>query len=60
MSGYGCNRRLRREDDVPIVVVRARDDTHDVVRRLRNQIEAESGNPRHPVTVRGLGAKLQP
>ncbi len=29
------------------------------VRRLRTKIEADPGNPRHVVTVRGLGYKLQ-
>ena len=30
------------------------------VRRLRTKVEADSANPRHVVTVRGLGYKLQP
>ncbi|MEO6627972.1 MAG: response regulator transcription factor [Aquihabitans sp.] len=30
------------------------------VRRLRTKIEADAANPRHVVTVRGLGYKLQP
>ena len=30
------------------------------VRRLRTKIEPDSANPRHVVTVRGLGYKLQP
>ncbi|MDZ7677107.1 MAG: response regulator transcription factor [Acidimicrobiales bacterium] len=30
------------------------------IRRLRTKIEADSANPRHVVTVRGLGYKLQP
>jgi DNA-binding response OmpR family regulator len=30
------------------------------VRRLRTKIEADPANPRHVVTVRGLGYKLQP
>ena len=29
------------------------------VRRLRTKIEADAANPRHVVTVRGLGYKLQ-
>jgi DNA-binding response OmpR family regulator len=29
------------------------------VRRLRTKIEADPANPRHVVTVRGLGYKLQ-
>ena len=30
------------------------------VRRLRTKVEADPANPRHVVTVRGLGYKLQP
>ena len=30
------------------------------VRRLRTKIESDAANPRHVVTVRGLGYKLQP
>ena len=30
------------------------------VRRLRQKIEDDPANPRHLVTVRGLGYKLQP
>jgi DNA-binding response OmpR family regulator len=30
------------------------------IRRLRTKVEADPGNPRHVVTVRGLGYKLQP
>jgi DNA-binding response OmpR family regulator len=30
------------------------------VRRLRTKVETDSANPRHVVTVRGLGYKLQP
>jgi two-component system response regulator RegX3 len=30
------------------------------VKRLRTKIEAEPGNPRHLVTVRGLGYKFEP
>lgn len=30
------------------------------VRRLRTKVEHDPGNPRHLVTVRGLGYKLQP
>jgi DNA-binding response OmpR family regulator len=30
------------------------------VRRLRTKVEADPGHPRHVVTVRGLGYKLQP
>ena len=31
MGGFECVREMRRHDDVPIVVVSARDDTHDIV-----------------------------
>ncbi|WP_330180504.1 response regulator transcription factor [Nocardia sp. NBC_01503] len=34
MDGYTCIREVRREHDVPIIVVSARDDTHDVVAAL--------------------------
>ncbi len=34
MDGFDCIRALRRHGDVPIVVVSARDDTHDVVAAL--------------------------
>ena len=30
------------------------------VRRLRTKVELDPANPRHVVTVRGLGYKLQP
>jgi DNA-binding response OmpR family regulator len=29
------------------------------VRRLRTKVEADAANPRHVVTVRGLGYRLQ-
>jgi DNA-binding response OmpR family regulator len=35
MDGFDCIRALRRHGDVPIVVVSARDDTHDVVAASR-------------------------
>ncbi|MFC4376852.1 response regulator transcription factor [Nocardia halotolerans] len=34
MDGFSCIRELRRDHDVPIIVVSARDDTHDVVAAL--------------------------
>ncbi|WP_278263049.1 response regulator transcription factor [Nocardia sp. AG03] len=34
MDGYSCIREVRRDHDVPIIVVSARDDTHDVVAAL--------------------------
>ncbi len=44
MDGFDCIRALRRTGDVPIVVVSARDDTHDVVK---------------PVAVKELSARLR-
>jgi DNA-binding response OmpR family regulator len=34
MSGFDCIREVRRTSDIPIVVVSARDDTHDIVAGL--------------------------
>ncbi|EME22941.1 response regulator transcription factor [Rhodococcus triatomae] len=34
MDGFTCIRQVRRDHDVPIIVVSARDDTHDVVAAL--------------------------
>ena len=34
IDGFECIRTLRRDDDVPIIVVSARDDTHDIVAGL--------------------------
>ena len=34
MDGFSCIREIRRDHDVPIIVVSARDDTHDVVAAL--------------------------
>jgi DNA-binding response OmpR family regulator len=34
MSGFDCIREVRRSSDIPIVVVSARDDTHDIVAGL--------------------------
>ncbi|KZM70108.1 response regulator transcription factor [Nocardia terpenica] len=34
MDGFTCIREIRRDHDVPIIVVSARDDTHDVVAAL--------------------------
>jgi DNA-binding response OmpR family regulator len=34
IDGFECIRELRRDDDVPILVVSARDNTHDVVAAL--------------------------
>ena len=56
MDGYECIRQLRRTDDVPIVVVSARDDTHDIVAAL------EAGADDYvvkPVAVKELAARLR-
>lgn len=34
MDGFDCIREIRRDHDVPIIVISARDDTHDVVAAL--------------------------
>ncbi|WP_067536586.1 response regulator transcription factor [Nocardia crassostreae] len=34
MDGFTCIREVRRDSDVPIIVISARDDTHDVVAAL--------------------------
>ncbi|MEU8895561.1 response regulator transcription factor [Nocardia sp. NPDC048505] len=34
MDGFDCIREIRREHDVPIIVISSRDDTHDVVAAL--------------------------
>jgi two-component system response regulator RegX3 len=56
IDGFECIRELRRDDDVPILVVSARDDTHDVVAAL------EAGADDYvvkPVAIKELAARLR-
>ncbi|RDI64650.1 response regulator transcription factor [Nocardia pseudobrasiliensis] len=56
MDGFSCIREVRRDHDVPIIVVSARDDTHDVVAAL----EAGADDyVRKPFQVKEITARMR-
>src|SRR5690349_16835092 len=56
MSGFDCIRHVRRTSDIPIVVVSARDDTHDVVAGLEAGADDYVTKPFH---VKEITARLR-
>ncbi|AVT33674.1 MULTISPECIES: response regulator transcription factor [unclassified Plantactinospora] len=56
LDGFECIRQLRSRDDVPIVVVSARDDTHDIVAALGAGADDYVVKP---VAVKELSARLR-
>jgi DNA-binding response OmpR family regulator len=56
MSGFDCIREVRRSSDIPIVVVSARDDTHDVVAGLEAGADDYVTKPFH---VKEITARLR-
>ncbi|HVT64238.1 MAG TPA: response regulator transcription factor [Mycobacteriales bacterium] len=64
MDGFECCRRIRREHDVPILVVSARADSHDVVAGLEagadDYIRKPFDVPELTARMRALRRRLQP
>jgi DNA-binding response OmpR family regulator len=56
MSGFDCVREVRRASDIPIVIVSARDDTHDVVAGLEAGADDYVTKPFH---VKEVTARLR-
>ncbi|MDW5329688.1 response regulator transcription factor [Plantactinospora sp. KLBMP9567] len=56
LDGFECIRQLRSRDDVPIVVISARDDTHDIVAALGAGADDYVVKP---VAVKELAARLR-
>lgn len=56
LNGFECCRALRQSSDVPIVIVTARTDTHDVVAGLEAGADDYITKPFHP---KELGARLR-
>src|SRR4051812_8992194 len=64
MDGYECCRRIRREHDVPILIVSARVDSHDVVAGLEagadDYIRKPFDLPELTARLRALRRRLHP